>query len=73
LAKDNERIELCSPSTFERMDLMGIERIIGRKEECMRLRACLERNEAQLIIIYGRRRVGKTFLINEYFDKRFAF
>lgn len=30
-------------------------------------------NEAQLIIVYGRRRVGKTFLINEYFDETFAF
>ena len=47
--------------------------IIGRKEQCERLKACLEQNSAQLILVYGRRRVGKTYLINEYFEDRFAF
>ena len=30
-------------------------------------------DSAQLVIIYGRRRVGKTFLINEYFHNQFGF
>ena len=47
--------------------------LIGRTEECQKLDRCLERQQAQLVIVYGRRRVGKTFLINEYFDKRFDF
>ena len=29
--------------------------------------------KAQLIVIYGRRRVGKTYLVEEYFDSDFAF
>ena len=33
----------------------------------------MQSDSAQLIIVYGRRRVGKTFLINEYFDNQFAF
>ncbi len=49
------------------------KRIIGRNEECERLDECLESNSAQLIIVYGRRRVGKTFLINEYFNYEFAY
>lgn len=48
-------------------------KIIGRIEECRRLDSCLKADTAQLIIVYGRRRVGKTFLINQYFDNQFAF
>lgn len=48
-------------------------RIIGRVEECERLDRCMRADSAQLIVVYGRRRVGKTFLINEYFENRFAF
>lgn len=47
--------------------------IIGRKEEMKLLQNCYNANEAQLIIIYGRRRVGKTFLINQAFNNDFAF
>lgn len=47
--------------------------IIGREKEIKRLDRALEEREAQLIIVYGRRRVGKTFLINEYFKGGFSF
>lgn len=49
------------------------EKIIGRKKECERLDDCMREKTAQLVIVYGRRRVGKTFLINEYFNDEFAF
>ncbi len=48
-------------------------KIIGRKKECERLDVCMQSSQAQLVIVYGRRRVGKTFLINEYFENNFAF
>ena len=48
-------------------------RMIGRTDECRTLERCLERNEAQLIIVHGRRRVGKTFLINRFFENGFDF
>ncbi len=35
--------------------------LIGREKEIERLNRALEEKEAQLIIVYGRRRVGKTF------------
>ena len=44
------------------------ESIIGRTNEIERIDRCMGESSAQLIIVYGRRRVGKTFLINEYFD-----
>ena len=52
---------------------MKKQRIIGRIKECERLDECMNSDRAQLIIVYGRRRVGKTYLINEYFHKDFAF
>lgn len=48
-------------------------RLIGRSDECRRLERCLERPEAQLIVVRGRRRVGKTFLINQFFENGFDF
>lgn len=47
--------------------------MIGRKIECEKLQAAMEKKRAQMIAVYGRRRVGKTFLINEFFEGRFAF
>ncbi len=49
------------------------DKLIGRKQECDRLKKCLDSDSAQLIVIYGRRRVGKTFLVNQFFKNRFDF
>jgi AAA+ ATPase superfamily predicted ATPase len=48
-------------------------RIVGRYAEIARLDRCMDSSTAQLVVVYGRIRVGKTFLINEYFDNSFAF
>ncbi|WP_255069520.1 hypothetical protein [Lacihabitans sp. LS3-19] len=37
--------------------------IIGRKTEKILLREILLSSEAELVAVYGRRRVGKTYLI----------
>ena len=47
--------------------------IVGRKEELLILGDLLRKKGSQFVVVYGRRRVGKTFLINEYFDNRFSF
>ena len=47
--------------------------MIGRITEFEKLSAAVEKDRAQLIAVYGRRRVGKTFLINEFFKNTFAF
>lgn len=52
---------------------MGLKNIIGREEECKRLSLCVSESEAQLVVIYGRRRIGKTYLIEEFFEGEFAF
>ncbi len=48
-------------------------RIIGREAERERLEKCMKEQQAQLVVVYGRRRVGKTFLINQFFEGRFDF
>ncbi|MCR5322527.1 MAG: ATP-binding protein [Lachnospiraceae bacterium] len=52
---------------------MSIQDIIGRETEIKRLDQCMRENKAQLIIVYGRRRIGKTYLINSYFENQFDF
>jgi AAA+ ATPase superfamily predicted ATPase len=47
--------------------------IIGRKTEINRLTEYVESGKAELIAVYGRRRVGKTFLIKQFFDEKFTF
>ncbi len=49
------------------------EDIIGREEEQKMLHDVLHSKEAELLVIYGRRRIGKTFLIRNYFEKQIVF
>ena len=46
---------------------------IGRKEELEQLRSAVLSDEAQFIAVYGRRRIGKTFLVREAFGGKFEF
>ena len=39
--------------------------IIGRQKEIERLKKYLASDKSEFIAVYGRRRVGKTFLIKE--------
>jgi hypothetical protein len=47
--------------------------LVGRKQEMETLRKFYESNEAEFLVVYGRRRVGKTFLVRQYFKDRFFF
>ena len=47
--------------------------IIGREKEIATLQGLLASDELQFVAVYGRRRVGKTFLIRETFENRFDF
>lgn len=42
--------------------------IIGRKKEQAILKQFIQSSKAEFLALYGRRRVGKTFLIKNYFD-----
>ncbi len=47
--------------------------IIGREEEKRKLEALYLSESAELVALYGRRRVGKTYLIDETFGDRICF
>src|ERR1700722_19626369 len=50
-----------------------MEKITGRIEEMKLLKDALVSKDAGLVAVYGRRRVGKTFLIHSYFQAHLAF
>jgi uncharacterized protein len=50
--------------------MMMSNEVIGRKKEREILERLLQSKKAEFLAIYGRRRVGKTFLISQYFQKR---
>ena len=47
--------------------------LIGRENEQKQLLALLQKDESQFCAVYGRRRVGKTYLIRETFKEYFTF
>lgn len=47
--------------------------IIGRQQEIKQLDKILNHKKSDFLVVYGRRRVGKTFLVREYFDYTFDF
>ena len=50
-----------------------IQEIIGRKEEQQALQDCLDSNKPEFVAVYGRRRIGKTFLVKQFFKENFDF
>ena len=48
-------------------------KIIGRQKEIQSLERYIASEQSEFIALYGRRRVGKTFLVRNLFGDRFAF
>lgn len=47
--------------------------LIGRQLEISALQECSRSDRSELVAVYGRRRIGKTFLVKETFHDRFTF
>lgn len=47
--------------------------LIGRKKEVKQLKSYLNSRKSEFVAIYGRRRVGKTFLIRKAYNNQFDF
>ena len=50
-----------------------MNKIVGRKKEIEYLQQIVKSEESEFVTVYGRRRVGKTFLIREFFSNNFTF
>jgi uncharacterized protein len=47
--------------------------IVGRQEEINLFEECLQSDKPELVAVYGRRRIGKTYLIRNYFSENLQF
>ena len=47
--------------------------LVGRENETKKLDVLLQSPQAEFLAIYGRRRVGKTFLIRQYLKHHIVF
>ena len=52
---------------------MESELLVGRKKEIKQLKQLFDSREAELVAVYGRRRIGKTFLIREVMREHICF
>lgn len=50
-----------------------MSKIIGRNNEKRELDRVMRSTQAELVVVYGRRRVGKTFLIRQHLNESIAF
>ena len=50
-----------------------MDALIGRISEQKELTTYINSGKAEFVVLYGRRRVGKTFLINSFFKQKFSF
>lgn len=50
-----------------------MDRLIGRQSEQALLQECLASGRSEFVVIYGRRRIGKTFLVRRFFKDKYAF
>jgi uncharacterized protein len=50
-----------------------VAKIIGRKEEIALLQSLQQSDRSAFVAVYGRRRVGKTYLIRSFFEEKFTF
>lgn len=46
---------------------------VGRIYESKQIKGCYDSGKSELVAIYGRRRVGKTYLVKQMFDEDFDF
>lgn len=54
-------------------DMEVSSKLVGRERECNELQRVMTSDRSELVIVYGRRRVGKTFLVDQYYQGKYDF
>lgn len=49
------------------------DKLIARRRECDELTRCMGSDKSEFVIICGRRRIGKTYLVDRFFNGKFDF
>lgn len=47
--------------------------VLGRDKEMQRIDGIMQRDESSFLVVYGRRRIGKTYLVREYLAQQTVF
>lgn len=48
-------------------------KLVGRERECQEPRRAMESDRSEFVIVYRRRGVGKTFLVDQYYHGQYDF
>lgn len=60
-------------SSWQNIFVLYVMKIIGREQQISELENIYNSDRPEFVVVYGRRRIGKTFLVREHFKNRFAF
>ena len=61
---------ICTiPARYSKMS----KKIIGRKNEVLLLKELITSSKAEFVAIYGRRRIGKTYLVKNVYAENISF
>lgn len=55
------------------MNILSYNKLVGRERECKELQRVMNSDRSEFVIVYGRRRVGKTFLVDQYYQGKYDF
>lgn len=70
---DEKYLSLPALNKYEIIVRKVYNMLIGRKKQQAELREAYSADESKFVALYGRRRVGKTYLVKQTFKDEFTF
>lgn len=49
------------------------KQLIARERECAELQRAFDSDESEFVTVCGRRRIGKTYLVEQFFEGKYDF